>query len=56
MEPVQARLTRQLLQPSPEEPLLAKQLFLVHGMLALTLLQVLDKTLGLCQETQRSVS
>ena len=45
VQPVQARLVRQLLQPSSQEPLFAGQLFLVHGVLALALLQALQAQL-----------
>ena len=42
VQPMQARLVRQLLQPTPEEPLLARQLLLVHRVLAFALLQALQ--------------
>lgn len=55
MKAMQACLTRQLFEPSPEEPLLARKLFLVHRILPFAFLQVFDITFSLGQETQRCV-
>lgn len=38
---MQTRLTRQLVEPAPQEPLLPGQLFLVHRVLPVSLLQTL---------------